>query len=224
MFNLKKSIIVVAVAALACASFGQGRGGGFFGRMGGGLMPITFLVGNPSVQTELKLTDDQKTKITDFNTSFRQQMRDKFQADQGDQAQLSKDMQALNEDAKKQIDAILTDDQKKRIHEIQIQAAGNSAIMDKDVQASLDLTDEQKTKIETLNKNAQEAQASLRQKMQDGSLDRQEAFTTMQKNNDTLKEELGKVLTDAQKAKLKELGGAPFKLEMPQRRGGGGGR
>ncbi len=223
MLNLKKSIVVVAMATLACASFAQ-RGGGFgrggFG--GGGLMPVSFLINNPGVQEELKLTDDEKTKLTAITQAARDQMTEKRQADGQDRAQMQKDMQAINEDTSKQVAAVLTADQNKRLQEIRIQQAGNSAITDKDVQAALGLSDDQKSKIADLVKTSQEANAAIFAKIQDGSLDRQEAFASMQKNGATLKEELGKILTDDQKTKLTALGGAPFKLEMPQGRGGGG--
>ena len=107
--------------------------------------------------------------------------------------------------------AILTDPQKTRLHEIAIQVAGNSAITDATVQTSLGLTAEQKSKVKDLMAKQREAGRAIFEKVQNGEIERDEVRTLMQKNNQILKSELGKVLSETQRAKLTALGGKPFK-------------
>jgi hypothetical protein len=80
-----------------------------------------------------------------------------------------------------------------------------------DVQKDLGFTADQKAKIEDLFKKQQEANAALREKMQSGEIDRSEIMERMQNNNKILGDEIQKLLTDAQKAKLKEMQGPEFK-------------
>ena len=52
-----------------------------------------------------------------------------------------------------------------------------------------------------------------------GELDREQTRPLMEKNRKIMDTELGKILTDAQKAKLKDMGGKPFTQE-PEEDGG----
>lgn len=106
---------------------------------------------------------------------------------------------------------VLTDAQQTRLHEIAIQVAGNNAIGDPGVQRSLELSAEQKAKVKALNDKQREAGRAIFEKVRNGDLDPSQAPELMRKNSEILKAELGKVLTDAQRAKLGKLGGAPFK-------------
>ncbi len=51
----------------------------------------------------------------------------------------------------------------------------------------------------------------MMQDMRDGSMSQEEMRAAMQKRQTALNEELGKVLTAEQAAKLKDMGGKPFK-------------
>jgi hypothetical protein len=51
---------------------------------------------------------------------------------------------------------------------------------------------------------------ALMQKMRDQELSREEMQEKMKKNGDIMNTELGKVLTDNQRAKLTEMGGKKF--------------
>jgi hypothetical protein len=56
---------------------------------------------------------------------------------------------------------------------------------------------------------------ALGQKMRDQEITREDFTAAMTKNNDTMKEELGKILTSAQADKLKTMGGKPFTADAP---------
>jgi len=63
----------VAVLVIAGGAFAQGRGG-FGGRFGGGFGG-GMLLRMPEVQTELKLTEEQKTKLTEMQERLRAERR-----------------------------------------------------------------------------------------------------------------------------------------------------
>src|SRR5947209_2770699 len=99
--------------------------------------------------------------------------------------------------------------------------------MKPEVQDQLGLSSDQKDKIKSLDENFRTAQQALFQKMRDADdSSREQVGGEMQKNNDALEVELGKILTPEQAQKLKDLGGAPFTGKIDRGFGGrrGGGR
>ncbi len=246
--RFKVSFIAMAVLALASVSFAQAggggggggrrQGGGFgqFGRGGGGAQRLVQLIRSTQVQTELKVTDDQKTKIDALpragggrpggggaggngggggGAAAGGGQRPAFTPPTPEEQ-----LKQLAED-KATTSAILTPEQEKRLEELRVQWAGAGAVNLPDVQTALDLTADQKTKIADLNTKMREATTNLMEKMRNGEVDRTELPTLMAKNQEIMKTEVDKILTDPQKAKLKALGGAELKREAPQRPGGG---
>src|SRR5579862_1807097 len=208
--------LLLAVTAMAQGGGGQGRGG--FGRGMMGADPTgTMLLQRPDVQKELNINDDQKTKIAALQDKMRTDMRDVFQNSNGDQTAMREGMQKLMAQTGKDAQAILTKEQATRLKEVNIQLAGNQAATFPDVQKDLGLSDDQISKIKDLGAKQQEANMALFQKMRDQEITREELQTSMTKNTDTYKAELGKILTDAQRAKLKAMGGKEFKED----KGGG---
>jgi len=215
MKSMMKSVLVLGIAVLAAVSFAQGGGGGGrgqgrFGGFGGGDTSGVFLLQRADVSDELKITEDQKGKLA----SVREGMRDKFQeamqsAGQDREARTAA-MTKVFEGVRKDTLAILTDDQKKRLHELAIQQLGNGAAVAPDVQKDLGITDDQKAKIKELQDKQNEANQAIGEKMRNQEISREDATAARKKNSDTLNAEIGKVLTDAQKAKLKDMGGKPF--------------
>ena len=224
---LKKLLVIVAVTALVGSAMAQPGGGGGRGQRGGGrggnMNTPVGLLNRADVQKDLAITDDQKAKLTEIRTSSRQKMQDARQAAGDDQQAMRAAMTKVTEEISKEQLAVLTDDQKKRLTEIFIQVRGTQSILNADVQKAIELTDDQKTKIADLQKRQQQANQEIRAKQQDQTIDQQEAQAQMQKNNKVLAEELEKVLTDAQKAKLKDMGGKPFVADPPANGGGRGG-
>lgn len=113
----------------------------------------------------------------------------------------------------KEILAILDDTQKQRLKELWVQRAGNGILGNEDIQKELGLSDEQKTKIKDLQAKQREANQQIMERSRNQEIEREEARSLQDKNNKILNEELGKVLTADQAAKLKSMGGAPFKFE-----------
>lgn len=235
---MRFKVSVIALALLAVASLGsaqQGQGGGGGGRQGGGFgqrggmggaQRLTQLLRNEQVQAELKLSDDQKAKIEALPRPQRGGGGGGNGGGGGGQRPTpptpEEQLKQLTED-KAATSAILSPEQEKRLEEIRIQWAGGNAATLPDVQEALALTAEQKTKITELQSKMREATMGLMEKMRNGEIDRQDLMPTMQKNNDTFKAEVMKILTADQSAKLKAMSGAELKQEM-RRPGGGGGR
>ncbi len=126
--------------------------------------------------------------------------------------------------AEAQAEAVLTPDQDRRLHEIQIQLDGERAALRKEVQDHLGLSMDQVAKLKELDTNYRAANLSIRQKQQSNEIDRRTARADQQKNTETLTEEIRKVLSPDQMARLKDMGGRPFVATEPmgRRRGGGG--
>lgn len=193
---------------MVSASFAQGFRG--FGR--GGPQMGAALLRRDDVKNDLKLTDDQKTKLLDLQDKTGSQMRELFQngGAGGDREKMQADMKVIMDNANKEANTILTPDQQTRLKQIGIQLAGFGAVQVKEIADELKITDDQKAKIADLKKTADDANTSVMEKVRSQEIDREAAGAAFKKNGDALNSEIGKILTDAQKAKLKEMGGPTF--------------
>lgn len=198
--------VLVAGPALA-----QRPGGGRFAPEGPALL------GNKSVQDELKLTDDQKAAIKKVMDEGRAAMRKAFQDMDRDAARAAREKMG-KELAK--VKEGLKPDQAKRFKQIQLQVAGPRALASPEVQKELKLTDKQTEEVKGIFKDLQAKRQEL---FKDAGGDREkmrEAFRKMQEMSKTANEKLGKVLTPDQQKKLEQLKGPKFeiKFERPRRR------
>lgn len=222
---MKKLILTLVIAVTACASFAQGGG---FGRQGGmmrgmdsPLMILTREDLKESIYADLGLNDDQKLKLAEYFApdAMRERMmsvfqnsglsREDFGTDEG-RKKMADIMAKQQESMKKEIEGMMTPEQVKRLGQIYLQVSGNRAILNKDVAKALEITSAQQEKIDGLQKASGDAMQALFQKMRDQEITREELQEKMKKNNDIMNVELGKVLTDNQKAKLTEMGGRKF--------------
>ena len=205
------AMAIVALVSIGSAQNGQGGGGGGrggFGQRGGGAQRLTQLLRNPQVQTELKLTDDQKAKIDALPRPQRG-----GGGGGGGTPPTAEEMAKAAADDKAASVAILTPEQETRLEQIRIQWAGPAALAMPEVQAGLALTDDQKAKLKDLQTKMADANRALFAKMQNQEIERDAGMATMQANQATYKTEVDKILTDDQKAKLKAMGGAELKRE-----------
>ena len=194
------------LAMLASPAMAQGRGfrGGF--GLGG-------LLGNASVQKELKLDDQQIEKAKEVAEKAREkgrEARESFQGLEGEE--LAKKRQEfnheMNEWALKEVGAFLKPEQVTRLKQIHYQQQGIMAFHDPEVTKKLNLTDSQKSDIQTIAQETREKQPSR----EDRQSDPEGARKKMQELN---KEALTKVeskLNDEQQKCWKELIGAPFTI------------
>jgi Spy/CpxP family protein refolding chaperone len=213
-----------------------GFAGGFGGQRGGGLMqmglsnlPVDVLVKG------LKLTDDQKTKVDDVQKKIREAQRAAFGGgnnpfgggagggNRPDPAQLQEMMTKMQEDRKKndaQIEAVLTDDQKKALPAfLKDVQTFQTAQLPLALVGDLKLTDDQKTKMAAVVTQIQKIAQEKRQEAMDNQ-DFQSLREIMTQTQTALKDKTRALLTADQKAMVEK-----YEKENPnQGFGGRGGR
>ncbi len=200
--------IVSAVAHPAWAQRGGGRG---FGRLFGGVAKAQ-LATLDEVQSDLKLSDEQKTEVAAINDKLREERRGLFGGGFGQFSQIRDDMDKLNRKASDEVDAKLDDAQKQRLQQIAIQVNGPAALGDPSVVAQLNLSDEQMKKLEEARAENNKAVENAMSDFGDLSRDeRREKFRTLSETADS---NLLGVLTDDQKKKFDEMKGQKIDVDL----------
>jgi hypothetical protein len=208
-------VATVALASTACAQRGGGNRGGFgFGGRGGAGAAMLRM---PEVQTELKLSDEQKTKVTTLADKIQEERRGQFQGLRDlSNEERQKKMADWRASEDKQLAEILNADQMKRYNQLRLQRQGISAVAEKPVADELKLTDDQRTKIQEIVSAQMAEMQSLRQGGGGGDPSAmREKMTAMRKQTD---DKIAALLTDEQKSKWKEMTGAPFTFPAPTAR------
>jgi len=210
---------------------GGGGGGRGFGRGGFGGQPSLATTPVPYLAWALNHNDDQKTKIQAVQDKVRTDMRAAFQPDASgqrpDPATAQAKMKEVQDQAKTDIEAVLTDTQKKKTESV-LKEAGtyNSVGLPLGAVPDLKLTADQKTKLADIGAAVAKEQQATMKEMQDARQNQdqqkmQELFTSMQSSRKATQEKVQAILNDEQKAALdKYVKDHP----QPQRgRGGPGG-
>jgi len=206
-FRMMVGLGLVALLAGPPAAHAQGRGRG--GMMGPGQ-----LLGNSGVQKELKLDDQQIEKAKEVAAKTGEKAREAFGELQGlDQEERRTKMQQisreLNESALKSAAAFLKPEQVTRLKQISTQLRGAQAFSDPEIAKKLNLTDTQKSDIQSIVQESRQDMPSR----EDFQSDREAAMKKMQEiNKKTLTKVEGK-LNDEQQKTWKELIGAPFEYK-----------
>ncbi|HZT80578.1 MAG TPA: hypothetical protein VFA26_10160 [Gemmataceae bacterium] len=218
MRTLGKVLLLAGLFGLVTAAQAQRQrqpGFGGFGGFGGPGM----LLQNKSVQEELKLTEDQKGKITKKSEELSAKRREAFgklrdlPEDERREAftKLGKEMA---EESTKMAKDVLKPDQYKRLEQIQLQVQGVRAFSDEKVQKALKLDDEQREKIKTITddftKDSQEVFRDVGRDFQKMP----EAMKKVQNLNKEATEKAVSLLNANQKKTWKELTGEPFTIKM----------
>lgn len=207
--------LALFVLASAMASAQGGRRGGFLGRMGG-LQMLRI----PEVQKELKMTPEQTGKLD----AKQQEVRDAMQGQGGGNfAQMTpEERQARTEKTQdlndKAVGEILDATQVKRYQELQLQQQGPVAITRKSVATDLKLTDDQKTKLAAIQKQADADRLAAMQGLDFRNMsdtDRQKFMTKLQQMQKDEGDKIVALLTDDQKAQWKTMQGTLFTFPAP---------
>ncbi len=165
------AVLAVTVAGAAQAQRPQPGQPGAGGRAGGGGVQIGLVLTNKDLQDELKVTDDQKSKLKDVTakqTEMTKKMADLRSGGQPDRTKMQeviKEMTALTEEVKKVTDEVLTADQKKRFKQLEIQAMGVRAFANADVVKELAITDDQKKALKEVADATAKETADLRKEL-----------------------------------------------------------
>jgi hypothetical protein len=219
------SVAIVAIALAAARAEAQQRGkrpGGF----GGGGNSLATLAANEAVRKDIGASGDVAAKLTslrdDYLAAAQKENRTAgidFQNITAEQRQkLAEIGRKLNDEFNPKVKALVSADQYKRLLQIQLQAGlrnqGPPALTAPEVAAELQLTDDQKQKLNELNAEFGRKQREL---FSGGGFD-QQAFAKLR---DERTAKTLDVLTAEQKEKLIGLRGAAFDVTQI---GFGGGR
>jgi Spy/CpxP family protein refolding chaperone len=196
-------VALVASPALAQRQRPQGQGGRQ-GGPGGGAMSGLMLLGQKSVQDELKLTDDQVAKIKAAGEKQREALGGGLSREEAQQKR-----QELAKENEKLVADLLKPDQAKRLKQISLQVQGARALANPDIAKQLNITEDQKRQIQEIQ---QEAGQQLQGLFQGG--DREAAQKKMAEVRKSTNEKVMKLMTADQQAKWKEMTGEPFKGEI----------
>jgi len=212
---MRKILLTAAlVGLLALPLFAQRPGGGSFG---GGQVSESVLLANKGVQEELKLTDAQKAAIAEVSTK----MRESFGKGKFDKETFKS---ASDEAAKATAKIVegLSEQQKKRLRQIEIQVGGLRALTKDEVATALNLTDTQKAQIKEI---ADETTKDVSEMMKNARGDKEKFAEVRTKTEKLRKEALDRVtktFNDEQKKTYKNMAGEPFNYQPEF--GGGAGR
>jgi hypothetical protein len=201
------AVTLLLATALCGTAFAQGRG---FGRFMRG--PASLLT-RAEVQTELKLTDDQKSKATALQEKLREERQGIFQelrdASPEERQQI---MAKMTEEEFKKVNEILQPEQQKRLKQVWLQQQGEAALAHPMIQEELKLTAEQKTKVGEIMRAQDEQRREIFQNAQG---DREAAMAKMEELRKKTNEKLAGLLTEDQKRQWKEMLGATLTLAEP---------
>jgi Spy/CpxP family protein refolding chaperone len=164
-----------------------------------------YLLRQPSVQKELKLTQEQTDRI---NKHCAAQWEKAKEAENLSQSESDKKFAELTKENDKFVEQVLTKDQRKRFDEVVLQVAGLLCLSRHHVASKLGLTSEQKKRITELQ---QEGRREAEELIHSTSKDqRKQKLAELRAST---RKKLTELLDDKQEATWKEMTGAPFNGE-----------
>ena len=189
---------------LASPAFAQPPGGRMF-------QPnAAFLLRDEKVQTELKLTDDQKAAFAKIGDKYKDDI-DKARKDM-DFAKMGELFKSASEDVDKAIPTVLKPDQRKRLDQLLVQVSGLGAFSKDDVKTALKLSDKQTKDIESSQDDVKKDAEEL---FKDAGMDREKRGEARKKVQAMQKEALDKItegFSAEQKTAWKDLTGEKFEF------------
>ena len=212
-------------AAPAPQRGGQGRGGQ--GRGYGNAPPTLATLPIAYLSATLELKDEQKTKIQAIQDKVQTDLQDLRKPDadgnRPSRATLQPKMKEINDQAKKDIEAVLNPEQLKKSETV-VKTAGiyNSVSIPLGVVADLKLTSEEDTKLAAIAADAAKDDATLQKDIADAQGDQQKMQDLRKARMDARKVTQDKalaVLTETQKATLTK-----YQKDHPAGNRGGGNR
>jgi Spy/CpxP family protein refolding chaperone len=164
------------------------------------------LLRQKSVQKELNLSDADVKKIMDFTNKESGEYAKDLKLDEKER---EREIEKLEKANQKFLEDNLSAAQRKRLAQITLQVTGLYQLGRPEVAKALNLTEEQQTKFEQMQKDARKALEAILAST--GRAGKTEKLTKLRE--ETNKKILA-TLTDAQKAKVKEIVGEPFTGEI----------
>jgi Spy/CpxP family protein refolding chaperone len=195
------------------------------GRRGLGMARMGTLLGLlrfEQVQEELKLTDEQKAKITQVGETLRGEMREQFMAlrdtqdEEGRQAKMTEMMREFDRKTREQLRDVMEREQMMRLYQIRSQVRPVvDSLANEWVANRLELTDDQKEKVAQLSREMQAKRFELFRSMRGASDDqRAEARQKSRELRSDVDQKALAILTAEQKTSFEEMQGEKFELNM----------
>ena len=195
---------------------GRGQGGPAAGGMmmgGGGAMGILF---NEEARKELGITDEQAQKLRDASRTAFEGMARPQEGQRPDPAQMREQMQKMQDAMRKNLEANLSSEQVAKLDVMTFQRSGGleGPMVNAESLRALNLTDDQKAKLQAAQEKRMEAMAAMRPaegtNIREMSQDERAAFIAKmqeagQKANEAFQAELKSILTAEQVAKAESL-------------------
>jgi hypothetical protein len=195
LFRLVSLATVVALSSSAALAQGQFRFGA-----------NDFLLGQKSVQKELKLSEEQIKKVEDLSASMGEKFIEALGLEGDERRAKWEEIRKENEKAVE----ILKPEQSKRLKQIAYQQQGAGAFANAEVEEALKLTNEQKQEVAKINHFFV---GQTRELIIKGVAD-EEGRKKIEELRKDASEKVVNLLSDEQKAKWKDLQGEPFKGEL----------
>jgi hypothetical protein len=168
----------------------------------------------PNVQSELSLTEAQKKIASEASRKLIEERRQLFEEVRQDLDAMLTKMESLAATAAAQLTSQLSEDQKKRLTEIFVQANGASAVYDVEVAEQLNLSNEAKQQLtEVRRENIQSYRDAIQQSRDASDAERRETFQTVRRQTD---ERVLAVLSAEQRDQLEKLKGQPIELDLSE--------
>ena len=178
-----------------------------------------FVVLREKVQEDLKLTDEQKEKLDVNLHELLPDAMEFFQSIDGkNEDERQKELKAYRQKAQAKLAAFLKetlkDDQRQRLHQVELQQEGVFAVMDGGRKFGIDLkiTMDQRKRFMAVIQDLQKKVAPLIKEAEAGG-DKQEIWPKIMKLKKEHQAEVEALLTDTQKKQWKEMVGKPLDLD-----------
>ena len=180
LLKVTMALVLAAVLVAAAQAQQRGRGPGMMGRSS-----LVGLLGMGQVREELKLTEEQTTKVRAVAEKLMEGAREQYSAlrDMEDRAKRSAKMSELSDELdgklREQLRDVLQREQMRRLYQIRMQVrAVADSLANERIANRLELTEEQKKNVADVNKEMQAKQTELFSAMRspDASLRREAAL------------------------------------------------
>ena len=206
-------VVAMAVASLGTVSAQRQGGGG-----GGGFVPSAYGVVGTSedLQKELKISDEQKTKLKEAMEPINKKRMELVPRGQGGQQQTDEQrkertekMAKLTDETKAAVGTVLNAEQAKRLGQIDYQMMGMAAYSNAEVQKKMSFTDAQKetvkATVEAYRKDREELNKDMPRRSQQPSDEDLKKLADLRKKGVALSKEAEEKIVEVLTAEQKKI-------------------
>jgi len=176
-----------------------------------GSLPI--LIGNEAVRKELHLSSLQLALLKSLRGEYQDSVRKLTHPMPKTEAELAvaeKEFFAVSVRFNNRALSVMNPSQRKRILEIEHQVLGATSLMNSSVQSKLQLTEQQKQKIESIRKKGMGYVGKVNRKFSEDRINADERLDLLRKHRISESKSLLKILTPEQRTAFDQLCGKPL--------------